>query len=171
MRARYRRIRNTQSVSSEVAAAIVGAAAAIIGVVIGGYLDRAGEARRWRRDEVARAYAEYLAAADSFFTSIAVEDQGDRDDAKASFLRMTEAGARLDVFGHPDASETAHKCWNMANEWISDWDTLAGIEGDAWQRQASAYRELLVTLANQIRRHLGVAHDITLAAQVHRPVT
>ncbi len=135
---------------------IVPAASAIAGILVGAFINNLGEGRRWKRGEQAAAYSDFVGSADALFAEVALDSStASRDRALASFLTMTRAGAMVDVFGSEETADAAHRLWNRANAWLSDWDRVTGLQGEEWDIEGRQYRNLLLEVVNSIRDQLG----------------
>ena len=135
-----------------------------VGLLIGRYTEILGERKRWQRDQVARAFAEFTGAADALLAEVSVEPtRMSFERVHDSFVRMTQAGSLVDTFGSPDAARSAQKLWNIANEWLDDWDGLVALTGAAWDKQSAAYRNQLLEVTNAGRQQRGDTGRIVLS--------
>ena len=152
---------------------VVPPASALAGVALTRLFDVYGEKRRWRRDQGARSYADFIVAADA----LVVELSNPSDDmdwlkrAQTSFLTMTRAGAMLDIFGSVGATRTAHELWNLANDLLYDWQATIQLGGDQWTAVAQGYRAKLLELTNEARKDIGDDSRVTLTFQPSPPAS
>ena len=138
-----------------VLSAFGGALVAIVGIIVGKFLDTISESRQWRRNKSAQACADFIAAAEQTFAEIG-RGRPDKIVCFRAFSSMTQAGAIVDVFGEAKVARLSRNVWNRFSQWLVDdrWDALENIDDKEWKTQSEACRRQVDSLINEVRATL-----------------
>ena len=93
----------------------IAAGAALTGVAIGKLWDATDETKRWRRQQMAAAYAAFLSAADAADMEMSKEGEDFSAERLRVFVEeLTRAAAQVALFGSKSSRQNAQELWNYA---------------------------------------------------------